>query len=129
MGDRKGGLRLDPAVEQWRKQGASNPASLTKKQRQDRKRTRAYYDVPAWLKSAVEQIAEEQETSASQAAMMLLSFAAKRYVERDADLIDAFWRHHEPSRTLQFVWNLNVPNAVENAIVEWCEQKEKESEI
>ena len=76
MGDRKddgrvGGLAVDPAIRDWQRSAAENTAALTKKQRQDRKRTTAKYDVPSWLKDAVAEVAQENETSASQMAMAM----------------------------------------------------------
>jgi len=114
--ERRGGLQLDPAVEEWRAEAADNPARLTKKQREDRARTRVRYDVPAWLKAAVEDVAAGQETSASQAAALLLAWSLKLYRDRDPALLDAFFDNRKPSRTLRFEYNVNIPRAIETEI-------------
>jgi len=111
-GSRVGGLQLDPAVEEWRAEAADNPARLTRKQREDRQRTRVRYDVPAWLKEAVEEVATEQNTSASQAAALLLAWSLHHYRDRDPALLDAFFDNHEPSRTLRFEFNVKIPRSL-----------------
>ena len=111
MNARKGGLRkLDPAVVEWQRKAATNPAALTPKQRRDRQRTRARYDVPAWLKSAVEQVAEEQETSASQAAALLLAWALDLYRRNDPELLAAFEAGKSRADTLRFTYNIEIPD-------------------
>lgn len=111
---RKGGIqrrRNDPAVEQARKRAAENKAALTKKQRKDRKRTRATYDMPPELKTAIEEEASHEDisTSASQLGTLLLAYALKELRTGNWELIDAIESGKELSRTLQFEWNIDVP--------------------
>lgn len=110
---RKGGLRQDPEVEQWLATAADNPASLTKKQRQDRQRVRVRYDVPQWLKDAIHKIAQDNTTSDSQAGALLLAYAVRKYFDNDTELVDAFFANCEPSNTLRFDTNIAIPHQFE----------------
>ncbi len=107
--ERKGGLRVDPAVAAFQKNAATNTAALTAKQRRDRKRVRVMYDLAPEVKGAIERIADEQDTSASQAAALLLAWAAGRYFEGNGvakELREAFHDGREPARTPRFEWNV-----------------------
>jgi hypothetical protein len=106
---RVGGLRVDPATAQWQSQAALNSAALTKKQRADRQRTRGRYDLPEWLKVAVEAVAEEQETSASQMASFLIAWALRDYLGDDQEMLDAILGGKSRARTLRFESNLDIP--------------------
>ena len=115
MAERRGGLRVDPAVEKFRQQAATNQAALSGKQRRDRKRVRVMYDLPAEVKGAIEEIAEEQKTSASQAAALLLTWAAARYFQGNGvaeELQTAFYEGHEPARSPRFEWNIEPSEAL-----------------
>lgn len=106
---RQGGLRIDPAVAAFQQKAAVNTAALTSKQRRDRKRVRVMYDLAPEVKGAIEKIAEEQKTSASQAAALLLTWAAVRYFGGNGaaqELKDAFLDGREPSRTPRFEFNV-----------------------
>ncbi len=106
---RRGGLQLDPAVVAFQKKAATNTAALTQKQRRERKRVRVMYDLAPEVKAAIASIAAEQGTSASQAAALLLTWAAAEYRGAGAGartLKDAFHAGRKPARTPRFEWNV-----------------------
>ncbi len=106
---RVGGLKaIDPAVAEWQKTAATNPAALTKKQRQDRQRVRVKYDLPPELKDWIEAVAKETGTSASQLAAFLLTWAMGHWGE-ETGLREAVEESKEPSRSMRFQWNLRLP--------------------
>ncbi len=113
MTERQGGARrLDKRTEEWLKKASSNPGALTAKQRRERQRVRVMYDLPPEVKQAIERVAVEQKTSASQAAALLLTWALLQYVGRGMaarEIDDAFYEGHEPSRTPRFEWNVEIP--------------------
>lgn len=104
---RVGGLQVDPAVLEWQQQAASNPATLTRKQRADRQRIRVKYDMPIALKIALRQIGEREGTSASQAASALLCWAAEQYIAGH-EQARACFAEKSPARTMQFDWNIEI---------------------
>ncbi len=114
--ERRGGLsgagNVDPAVSEWQKNAAENKAALTNKQKRDRARKdlQVKLDLASPLrKAALELIAEQEQTSVSQAGNLLLAWAMTRYFEGDAEIRDAFYEGHEPARTPRFVWNVQEP--------------------
>jgi hypothetical protein len=113
---RRGGLKRDPAVEQWQRTAAENSATLTAKERRDRARCRAAYDVPPRVRAAVKRIAEEEMTSASQAAMVLLAWAIRAYGAEDEELLNAFYLGREPSDSLRFEYNLELTRDLSEAL-------------
>ncbi len=106
---RQGGLRIDPAVAAFQKQAATNTAALTAKQRRDRKRVRLNLDLDAETRNAVEAIAERESTSVSQAASLLLAFAAREYAHSNSVLLDGFQEQRKPARTPRFEWMVETP--------------------
>jgi len=115
---RVGGLVVDPEVADWQRTAAENTAALTKKQRKERARMTAKYDMPRWLKMAVEEAAIECETSASQMAAFLIAWALRLYRRRDVELVDAIWTNRSQARTLRFESNLRIPGQVEQEVRE-----------
>ncbi len=117
MAERKrvGGLsKVDPAVAAWQTGAAENPATLTAKQKNDRKRIRIYVDITPELKGALEVIAgwkHGEDTSISQVTEMLLTFAALAYQRGDAELAAAFRDGKTHAKTPRFTWNLEVPES------------------
>lgn len=108
-GERKGGVRIDPAVTQWQDAAALNVASLTAKQRKDRERVRVKYDLAPELKAAVELGAEREATSASQFAAFLLAWGVREYHAGNAEMRSALDDGKTPSRTPHFAKNLDAP--------------------
>ena len=87
--ERVGGLRtgrLDPAVREWLNDAAENPAALTAKQRWDRKRIRAVYDLPKEIIQAVAAVARYKGCSASNVAAVLLMHGLKLLDDGDIDI-------------------------------------------
>jgi len=114
-------MRLDPAVIEFQKKAATNTAALTAKQRRERKRVRVMYDLSPEVKKAIEDVAQEQGTSASQAAAMLLTWAAAEYFGGGAatrTLKNAFYEGQEPARTPRFEWNVEPSEAWINVLRE-----------
>lgn len=107
--ERKGGLRVDPAVTEFQKKAALNTAALTRKQRRDRRRVVAKYDFPPEVKTAVEKIAAEESTSYSQVAALLLAYAICMYAQGDPEIVAVFQENREPARTPRFEWNIEIP--------------------
>ena len=107
---RVGGIQIaDPAVTEWQQTAARNRAALTRKQRQDRERVRVRYDVPPWLKEAVEQVAAELDTSISQAGAFLLAWALDAYRRGDGELLSALEGAKEANhRSPRFVYDLRI---------------------
>ena len=108
---RIGGLGLDPAVAEWRKRAAENKAALTKKQRRDRARSRAHYDLSAELQQALQDVAKQEDTSISQVVEMFLWYALHHYRRGSVELKDAFNDGRRPARTPRFSWNYDPPDA------------------
>jgi len=105
---RAGGLKLDPAVAAWQKQAATNTAALTKKQRADRVRVRVKYDLDQKLKDVIEAEAKKADTSASQMAAFLLSYAVYQ-LKHDPSIRAAISESTSPSSTMRFGFNLDAP--------------------
>lgn len=109
--ERKGGLRVDPAVAAFQKAAAVNPGTVTRKQRKDRARTRIHVDVDAELKAALEQVAgwEHEDTSLSQVCELLLAYGLRAYVQEERAVRGAFREARSPARTPRFGWNVEIP--------------------
>ncbi len=109
---RVGGLgKLDPAVVEFQKRAAQNPQTVTRKQRQDRKRVRVNFDVPLELKAALEKIAdmEHEDTSMAQVAALLLSWATRAYIAGEPEVRALFEEERFLARTPKFAYNIDVP--------------------
>ena len=115
---RKGGLRIDPSVREWLKNAAENPAALTAKQRRDRKRQRAIFDLPRDIQEVLRRVARKEDTSISQVVEMLLVFGLNAYIRGEESLREAFWDGKTPARTPRFSWNIEPPD-------EWLERLTK----
>ena len=124
--ERKGGLRIDPSVREWLTDAAENPAALTAKQRRDRKRAKATYDLPRDIQEAVRRVAREEDTSASQVVEMLLAFALNAYIRGEESLRGAFWDGKTPARTPRFSWNVEPPDEWLEAIVRFLSAEKGE---
>lgn len=109
--ERKGGLRLDPSVQEWLREAARNPAAMTAKQRWDSRRQRASYDLVVEIQEAVKAVARQEDTSASQVAEMLLAYGLIAYAEGKEELLEAIRAMKVPARTPRFSWNLELPDA------------------
>lgn len=116
--ERKGGIKragVDPMVEAWQKKAAENTAALSQRQRSDRNRVRVKYDMPESLKETVTAIGDRWDTSASQAAQMLLAWAVIQLAAgRAPELLEAVEAGREVSRTPRFEWNIEIPDAWHN---------------
>lgn len=112
MSNRVGGLskvQMDPAVASMLKEAAVNKASLTKKQKADRKRVRVKYDLDLKLKTAIEREAKRQGTSASQLAALLLAYSVKEAKAGNVEIREALMTGKTPSNNMRFEWNLDAP--------------------
>ncbi|HHB91190.1 MAG TPA: hypothetical protein ENK60_07760 [Anaerolineae bacterium] len=99
----------DPdTLAQMRDSAVRNKAAMTAKQRRDMQRKRATYDMEPVVKSAIEQIAKREETSASQVAEMFLAFAVRAYLRRDEELLQAL-DERTRANTPRFAWELHLP--------------------
>jgi len=104
-----GGQRLDPAIKEVLKNAVENKAALTAKQRRDRKRERASYDLDPFVQKALQYVAKKEDTSVSQIAGLLLAFGLREYVNSNVDLDSALMDGKTPAHTLRFSWNLGIP--------------------
>jgi hypothetical protein len=115
---RVGGLGkgVDPAVARWQEKAHTNPAALTAKQKRDRARTRARYDVPQIIKESVEAAAEDPDidTSASQFAAFLLAFALVEYYRGNETIQRMLYEGLTITRSMNFSRDLDIPS-------EWLE--------
>ena len=114
MAERKriGGLGVsDPAVRQWQSAAAENPATVTRKKRRDRKRTRVHIDIDAEVKRFLETLAgyEHEGTSLSQACEILLLFGLLSVSRGNKEIKNAFDTNRTPSHTPRFNWNVECP--------------------
>lgn len=108
------GACVDPAVGEMMRRAVENKAALTAKQRRDRARTRAAYDLAQEVQKAIQKIAGEVNTSASQIAELFLAFAVREYRRGNPDLMAAL-ENRSYARTPRFTWNLELPR-------EWLEE-------
>lgn len=109
IGGLNGNGRVDPAVADWMRTAAVNHAALTRKQRKDRRRCRLLLDVPEALKEAAKREADNQDSSVSQVVAFLLAFALAELRGGNRALTDAMYEAKRPARTLQFSWELEIP--------------------
>lgn len=107
-----GATKIDPGAQAWLDKGAQNPATVTRKQRKDRARVRARYDIAPELKAAIEEEARslKVDTSFSQFAELLLEYGLAAY--RAGDLDEVIYRVRKRSRSLRFIWDLDLGEAL-----------------
>ncbi len=105
------GQRLDPSIKQLMKTAVKNKAALTAKQRRDRKRKRATYDVDPAIHQALQRIAKHEDTSASQVAEFLIAVGLLEYAKGNDDLLSALLDGRSLAHTMRFSWNLSIPEA------------------
>lgn len=80
--------KIDPAVQEFVDSSRfAQSASRKLKKERDAKRVRVRLDVPEWLKSTLEQAAQENDTSMSQLGAFLLAWALQVYHDQDGDLL------------------------------------------
>lgn len=105
--ERVGGLRtrLDPAVREWLNDAAENPAALTAKQRWDRKRKKATYDLPPQIIKAINIIAQRERCSASNLVAVLLLHGLRLYGNNEIDVSNYARFSHSP----RFENTLRIP--------------------
>ena len=100
---------LDPAVASYlTKDAVPNRAAMTARQKRDRRRIRATYDMSSALKGVIEEIARREETSASQIGEMFLAYAVRAYLRKDPELAKAL-DVRERANTPRFSWDLHLP--------------------
>jgi len=119
MAERKriGGLtggpaNLDPEIVKLRNGAATNNAALTAKQKQDRHRVRARYDIDPRLKSAIEDAARSEaiDTSYSQFAEILLAYALMRFKQGE---LDRYFEERTFANTPRFRYDYIFPEEFE----------------
>lgn len=115
-GERRGGLRIDPAVREWQQGAARNEAALTRRQRYDRERVRVRLDVPPAVAQGLEREAATWETSQSQLGAFLLGWALTKLHSGDDDelgvAIDGARRW---SKAINVKFDLEIPGAAAEA--------------
>lgn len=116
--ERRGGLRVDPAVAEWQQSAPTNVAALTRKERRDRQRVRVKADLPVEVKRAVERVAGEVETSESQLVAFLVAYGLKRLRDGDQGLVAALAGAKTWAQALRFKYDLVIPDG-------WLEGGEK----
>ncbi len=115
-GERRKGLRLDPRIQELLEDASENRAALSRKQKRDRQRTKATYDLSPDVQAVIQQIARLEDTSASQVVEWLLTYAAVQYLDGDARLMEGF-RIKELSRTPRFSYNMQPPEEYKVAMM------------
>lgn len=108
--ERRRGLSVDPKVAQLLEESVENRAALSKKQRRDRSRTKATYDLSPDIQALIQHITGLEESSASQIVEWMLTFACNEYLRSNPELVSGF-AEKEVSRTPRFVYNLLTPEA------------------
>ena len=112
--ERRRGLTIDPKVAQLLEDSVENRAAQTKKQRRDRIRTKATYDLSPDAQALVQKITALEESSASQVVEWLLVFACNEYLRANPEVLVGF-QGKEISRTPRFTYNLLIPDAPKQA--------------
>ena len=104
------GLRPDPKISELLQGSVENRAALTKKQKRDRSRQKATYDLSPGLQDAVSAVAQREDTSSSQIVALCLAYALDAYVRKDPTLT-AGMAERTHAATPRFSWNLHTPSA------------------
>lgn len=105
---RHSGLRMDPKISELLHDSVENRAALTQKQKRDRARKKATYDLSPELQDAVTEIARKEDTSTSQIVGIFLAYAVAQYQQKEVRLGEGM-AERSPSRTPRFSWNLQIP--------------------
>jgi len=102
----------DPETKIWLSQGARNPNSLTTKQKHDKARVRARYDIDPRLKTAIEKAARSQniDTSFSQFAEILLTVAMNQYLDGK---LNAYFQNSTAANSMRFGFDYELPDEFE----------------
>lgn len=120
---RHAGLRTDPKISQLLQDSVENRAALTQKQKRDRARKKATYDLPPQIQEAVTAIAKQEDTSTSQIVGIFLAYAVEQYKQKEKNLIEGM-AERSPSRTPRFSWNLHVPPKWMQAVIDLAGETE-----
>ena len=102
------GLRTDPKISELLHGSVENRAALSKKQKRDRARQKATYDLPPALQDAIGAIAKREDTSASQVVALFLAYAADAYLRKEP-ILTAGLAERTHAGTPRFSWNLQTP--------------------
>lgn len=116
------GLKPDPAIADLLRSSVENRAALSKKQKLDRKRTKATYDLDPGLQDAFTALAKEWDTSTSQAVALCLAYALHAYDRKEPELLAAL-ETREVTRTPRFSWNLVIPAEWQETVRTWAGKK------
>ncbi len=124
----KGASRLpaDPAIAELLQGAVENRAALTRKQKRDRARSKATYDLPPALQRAVAVVARREDTSSSQVVAMCLAYALAAYLGEEPGLMTGL-SQRRPARTPRFSWNLEVPEAWQAAVARLSQEGGEET--
>jgi len=95
---------LSDADQRVKRRGMS--AGQRKRADRDEARSKATYDLPAWLIQAVTDLAERQQVSKSSLVAFLLARALEAYRRGDWN----FDGYHEPSRSPRYRFVLRMPD-------------------
>lgn len=104
------GLRTDPKISELLQGAVENRAALTQKQKRDRSRQKATYDLSPALQDAISAVAKREDTSSSQIVSIFLAYALDAYLRKDAALT-AGMAERTHAATPRFSWNLHTPPA------------------
>ena len=119
-------LPADPAIAELLRGSVENRAALTRKQKRDRARSKATYDLPPGLQRAVAAVARREDTSSSQVVALCLAYALAAYVGEEPGLM-AGLSQRRPARTPRFSWNLEMPEAWQAAVAGLSQEGGEES--
>lgn len=113
---RRGGLSkgVDIAIVEFRRQAATNQAALTRRQHYDRKRVQIRIDVAGCeiVKEALDALASEHGTSASQLGAFLLAWSLERFYT-DQELDDLLGNSLAPARALRIQNDVVLDDIIE----------------
>jgi len=112
-GERKGGLQVDPDLEEQRKRAVPNRAAGTWRQRYDADRVRVRVDVPEWVKGRLGELADEYGTSATQLGAFALAWWLLEHERGNEDLREVLANSLELSRALRISRDVSLEEIVE----------------
>ncbi|RME52544.1 MAG: hypothetical protein D6790_18570 [Caldilineae bacterium] len=116
------GVKADPAIDELLTSAVENRAALSKRQKRDRARTKATYDLDPTLQQAIAATSKELDTSASQVVALFMAYALDAYARREPGLLEGL-QDRTRSRTPRFSWDLHAPETWRRSVEETAQKQ------